>query len=202
LYDLTYASDGIGIEWRDLRNPTEVTQFVPGRTCSTFYWQPESNYFFYSCYFDGNDAGIFSGLSHNKVAMGDRRMPGQLVQTYEEFKSWPSAIEASGNRLLVSDSRKEVNIFDIDSAELLGKLTGHHDWIVDVRADDDVIITAGNDHQLRIWDLETYDCLATHGELAVGTGLCWVQWNEDYLVTCSENPDCGVYVYKYGASLE
>lgn len=144
--ELAY-SDGSGIEWRDLRDPNQVTQTAEAKTCSTFYWEPDQNEYFWSCYF-AEPGGAEWGDSHKLLAKGDRRMPG-IVTRYAGFGSWPSAIIVDSDRVICSDSRKSVLIFDRASGEKIDSLEGHSDWIVDIHMDDDVIITAGNDHQLR-----------------------------------------------------
>lgn len=124
-------------------------------------------------------------------------MPTEPVHTYNGFTSWPCAIACDGKRLFVSDSGSKFLVHDVESTELLATVTGHSDWIIDLRFDDDTLITAANDHQLRMWDLKTLAPLGVHGEYHHGVGLCTVQWNENRLISCSESWDTMVHVYRF-----
>jgi WD40 repeat protein len=74
-------------------------------------------------------------------------------------RAWNVAFSPDGSRLLATDAgRDTIEVWDVRSGNLIGRLTGHSGRVEDAEysADGTRIVSASDDHTVRIWDAMTF----------------------------------------------
>jgi WD40 repeat protein len=88
-----------------------------------------------------------------------RSLDGRLVQTLTA-RAQRAALAPEGT-LAATTTANDVELWDVETGELLHRLRGHRSLVTDVEFSPDgtLVVTASNDHDARIWDVGSGDLL-------------------------------------------
>lgn len=106
-----------------------------------------------------------------------------------------------GDLILTASKDNKPNIFYSANGERLGNLIGHTGavWCIDVNWDSTRIITGGGDGKVKLWDLETGECISTY-EQTTSARTCAFSYSGRYAMCSTDNTmqkDCEIKIIDF-----
>ena len=114
--------------------------------------------------FNPTNPHMLASGSNDKTAKIWNVDTGECLKTLEGHENWVWSVAFSPDGKLLASGSDQPRLWDISSGELLVTLMGHEKWILSVAFSYDetpVLASGGNDETIKLWDIQSYECLET-----------------------------------------
>ncbi|MBW4465078.1 MAG: hypothetical protein KME07_06515 [Pegethrix bostrychoides GSE-TBD4-15B] len=114
--------------------------------------------------FNPTDPHMLASGSNDKTARIWNVDTGECLKTLEGHENWVWSVAFSPDGKLLASGSDKPRLWDVGSGELLVTLMGHEKWVLAVAFSYDetpVLASGGNDETIKLWDIQTYECLET-----------------------------------------
>ncbi|GMH32279.1 hypothetical protein BSKO_00113 [Bryopsis sp. KO-2023] len=109
------------------------------------------------------DSTVIAGSMIQPIKLWDASS-GQLKGSLPDASAGSFCLDLFGSRLVSGSSLDMIHMWDVERRDRVGFFEGHSDWVLDVKSDENRVVSASRDHTIKVWDPRNGECCRTlHG---------------------------------------